>query len=636
MGVTDRVTGSRKRIAVGGVAMSFVLAVVIGISGVIAPGGGAALAASTTLTIIDGEVQVSHDGGPFELARDGAVLGPGDVIRTASDARAVLTYFEGSTVAIEPSSELAIDAAHGSPDGSTVVVMTQNLGRTWHVVTKLIGGGSRYEVRTPAATASVRGTAFEVGVERAASGEFTTRVSTSEGLVAAAAPATPADPQPEPVVVAAGFQTNARSSERKPATPTLAPEPERKVTVTVGNANSLVVDPLGRANGFKDGKLVIQTPGAQVTRLAGTLQITLPGLPDGKLATVVQRPADLSTAIDVPVITTVHEKGKPSTLLQDTVKASEAVAGVEVRKSAGDAAPELRAVGDDEKKDLRRGKVAAQPTLPQRSSVFRPGLGEARVIANIAEERRGEPASGATGGAGGERAEGTPGPGFVRPLPFPEAPNPGAQQREEARRQDEEKKTGFEASAAEQLQKAAEAAGSAAHDAQENAQSGERRANEERSRAEAAAQAAEAARQRAIAQVAQAATAAQRRAAEEAAKQAEDEKKAAESARLKAEQEAKQKAEEAAKAAAAEKAAKELAKKKQEEAEQLRKKQQELQQRGSGGGSTTGGSSGGGSGGGTGSGGGNSGGGNSGGGSSGGGSSGGANSGGNNGGNSNR
>ena len=635
MGVSDRVTGSRKRIAVGGVAMSFVLAIVIGISGVIAPGGGAALAASTTLTIIDGEVQVSHDGGPFELARDGAVLGAGDVIRTAADSRAVLTYFEGSTVAIEPSSELAIDVAHGSPDGSTVVLMTQNLGRTWHVVTKLIGGGSKYEVRTPAATASVRGTAFEVGVERSASGEFTTRVSTSEGLVAAAAPATPADPQPEPVIVAAGFQTNARSSERKPEAPTLAPEPERRITVTVGNANSLVVDPLGRANGFKDGKLVLQTPGAQVTRLAGTLQITLPGLPDGKLSTVVQRPADVSTAIDVPVITTVHEKGKPSTLVQDTVKASDAVAGVEVKKGAGDAAPELRTVGDDEKKDLRKGKVAAQPTLPVRSSVFQPGLGQSRVLSNVEEKR--DAGSSQAGGGTGERADGTPAPGFVRPLPLVEVPGPGSQQREEVRRQDEEKKTGFEASAAEQLQKAAEAAGSAAHSAQENAQSEERRANDDRSRAEAAAQAAEAARQRALQQAAQAANAAQRRAAEEAAKKAEDEKKAAEVARLKAEQEAKAKADAAAKAAAAEKAAKELAKKAQEEAERLRAKQQELQRGGSGGGSGGGGSTGGGSGsGGSGSGG--SGGGNSGGGSGGGNSSGGANSGGNNGngGNSNR
>src|SRR5687768_7297468 len=99
------------RVSVGAVLMTFVLAMVIGVSGVIAPGGGAALGASTTLTIIGGDVQLSRQGAPFESATDGAILSPGDIIRTAVDARAVLTYFEGSTVAIEPSSELAIDEA---------------------------------------------------------------------------------------------------------------------------------------------------------------------------------------------------------------------------------------------------------------------------------------------------------------------------------------------------------------------------------------------------------------------------------------------------------------------------------------------------------------------------------------------
>ncbi len=544
-----------------GVALSFVLAIVTGISGLLAPGGGAALAASTTLTIIDGEVLVSRAGGPFEVAQDGAVIGRGDVIRTAVGGRAVLTYFEGSTVAIEPSSELAIDEAHASPDGSSVVVMTQNLGRTWHVVTRLIGGASSYEVRTPAATASVRGTAFEVGVERGAGGLVTTRVFTTEGLVAAAAPPTPADPQPEPVVIAAGFQTNARSSERKPEAPTLAPEPERKVTVTIGDPSSLVIDPLGRANGYKDGKLVLQTPGAQVLRLAGTLQITLPGLPDGKLSTVVQRRADgTGTPIDVPVITRVRENGK-STLHEDTVPAGEAVSGVEVKRggSGAEAMPELRRVTEEEKKDLKKPKVAAAPTTSVRTGSLRPGLGDPRVLSNSVEQRRADPPGAAAGG-----------PGFVQSLPFPNAPNPGTQQRDEARRQDEDKKAELDASAAEQLQKAAERAGNAAEEAQENAQSGQQRANDDRSRASAALEAAEAARQRALEQAAQAHDGAKRREAEDAARRAEADKEAAKEAQRKADQLASQKREEAARAAGAKKAAEELAKRAQEEAERLR------------------------------------------------------------------
>jgi hypothetical protein len=62
----------------------------------------------------------------------GAILGPGDTVRTGTDARAVLTYFEGSTVEIEPDAERTIDTAHANPDGNTVIIMKQDLGETWH------------------------------------------------------------------------------------------------------------------------------------------------------------------------------------------------------------------------------------------------------------------------------------------------------------------------------------------------------------------------------------------------------------------------------------------------------------------------------------------------------------------------
>ena len=386
-------TVSRARASVGGVLMSFVLAMVIGVTGVIAPGGGAALGASTTLTVIGGDVQLSRQGAPFEAATDGAVLSPGDIVRTAADARAVLTYFEGSTVSIEPSSELAIDEAGASPDGSTAVVMTQNLGRTWHVVTKLIAGGSKYEVRTPAATASVRGTAFEVGVARLANGETTTAIITTEGTVAATAPATAQEPQPEPVIVNAGFQTTARSTERRAEAPGRVPEPERKVTVVIGAENSLVVDPLGRANGLKNGKLVIQTPGARVERVEGKLVVSLPDLPGGRLSTVVGVVGTVGggqSRADVDVVTTVQERGKAPVELTETVRAGDApVSGVELRAASAETGPVLRALSAEEARSLPAAKVAADEPTPR--TVFRPGLPDPAIVQRIAEERRAEP-----------------------------------------------------------------------------------------------------------------------------------------------------------------------------------------------------------------------------------------------------
>ncbi|MDO8506856.1 MAG: FecR domain-containing protein, partial [Candidatus Limnocylindria bacterium] len=159
-----RVGVRRLRFIVGTVALALVLAIALGVTGVVS--NAKAFGAATTLTIISGDVNVRHGAvGAFALATDGEILNEGDGVRTGTDGRAVLTHFEGSTVTIEPATELTIENSSTLADGGTVVVMTQSVGRTWHVVTRLITGSSKYEVRTPASTASVRGTAFTVDTD---------------------------------------------------------------------------------------------------------------------------------------------------------------------------------------------------------------------------------------------------------------------------------------------------------------------------------------------------------------------------------------------------------------------------------------------------------------------------------------
>jgi len=317
---------SRPRILVAAVGLAFVLAIWLGTTGVFTPKSQRiALGASTTLSIISGEVQIRHGAtGEFAVASDGAILGPGDTIRTGPDARAVLTYFEGSTVEVEPGSELAIQTAHGNPDGSTVIEMQQNLGSTWHVVTHLSQSGSKYEVHTTSSTASVRGTAFTVGVTP----EQTTTVSTTEGNVGTSDPAGTTT-----VAVTAGLTTTTKRGEA-PAPPQQAPEPERRVTVTVGDQTTLVVDTLGRANGItKDGKRVLQTPGARLEVVDGKLVVTLPNVPDGQITTHFQ---NTGKSDDVTVTTKVEDKGKKTVEVSDTVKPSNTpVTGVEVKKGTG-------------------------------------------------------------------------------------------------------------------------------------------------------------------------------------------------------------------------------------------------------------------------------------------------------------
>lgn len=336
-----RVDPMRLRKVVGYALLLFLLFMAFAVGGGF---GSRALGASTTVTVISGDVQVRHGAtGTFVSATDGEVLSAGDTVRTADGARAVLTYFEGSTVSVEPNTELAIETASALTDGSTVVVMQQNFGRTWHVVTKLITGNSKYEVKTPASTASVRGTAFVVD-----SDAERTVVTTTEGTVVDRV----ADPdhvgQTVDVPVPAG-KTHEQKKNAPPAPAAVAPQPERTVTVTLDDQNSLVIDSQGRANGIdRNGKQRRETPGAQLTKTDdGKLQIVLPNVTDGRLEAVVR-----STGGEVDVQTTVEDRGHEPVKVETKVKA--------------DTSGEVRAALDVVRN--ADGKTSLKPSTPAPSS----------------------------------------------------------------------------------------------------------------------------------------------------------------------------------------------------------------------------------------------------------------------------
>src|SRR5436189_2861786 len=195
------------------------LALGVGSSAVLAPEADA-LVSISTLTVVDGAVLISHGGADFTSAREGDVLGAGDTIRTGTGAAAEITYFEGSSVRLEADTEIVVERLRTEADGGTVIGMMQTLGRTWPAVTNPISGSSRYEVRTPSSTASVRGTIFAVDVRLDADGPSAT-VTTSEGVVvhSAAGPAGAASA----VRVTAG-QESTKSASR-PADSAHAPAP---------------------------------------------------------------------------------------------------------------------------------------------------------------------------------------------------------------------------------------------------------------------------------------------------------------------------------------------------------------------------------------------------------------------------
>jgi hypothetical protein len=113
------------------------------------------LTSLAALTLADGPVFVRHGDGDFQPAREGDVVVAGDTVRIGSRASAELTYFEGSSIRLEPEAELVVASLRA--DRGPVIGATQALARAWHVVSKLVSGNTRYDPRGPSSTASVRG-----------------------------------------------------------------------------------------------------------------------------------------------------------------------------------------------------------------------------------------------------------------------------------------------------------------------------------------------------------------------------------------------------------------------------------------------------------------------------------------------
>jgi hypothetical protein len=193
------------------------------------------------LTVFSGDVLLRPVGGGFSSAADGAVLYVGSTLRTSADARAVITLIEGSSVELEPASDITIEDAT-TWSGSTIVQLAQALGRSWRVVTHLTSADSRYELRTPAATASVRGIAFEVAASDGLA-SLTTALPTTEVRVAAGAATT------------AVFVTPAQTTALADA----ARQPSRSASVVERGGNVLARTPGARVR-QENGLWVVISP----------------------------------------------------------------------------------------------------------------------------------------------------------------------------------------------------------------------------------------------------------------------------------------------------------------------------------------------------------------------------------------
>lgn len=150
---------------------------------VLRPGFDASADPAATVAILSTAVDAQKGSSEFAPALDGDVLANGDFIRSSRDGRAVLTFFDGSSLSVDPASLVKVLALNRLASGGIELMVEQTLGRSWAAVTKLKTPDSKFEVKTPTGVAAVRGTSFETIVTLNADGGFSVTFKVDDGEI---------------------------------------------------------------------------------------------------------------------------------------------------------------------------------------------------------------------------------------------------------------------------------------------------------------------------------------------------------------------------------------------------------------------------------------------------------------------
>ena len=141
-----------------------------------------------TLRVVKGDVQIkSGKTGQTSKARLGTQVFPKDVIITGADSRAKIVMVDNNEINVSPDTQIEIQHYEFDPNqGKKEVLLNVLYGKVRNKVEQHYDGKtSKFEVKTPAAVAGVRGTDFMTSYDRA-SGE--SQVVTFRGAVAFGTP----------------------------------------------------------------------------------------------------------------------------------------------------------------------------------------------------------------------------------------------------------------------------------------------------------------------------------------------------------------------------------------------------------------------------------------------------------------
>jgi hypothetical protein len=125
----------------------------------------AATNAVATLTVYVPVTSVAQGSAAYATASSGAMVGAGDAVKTDARGRASIQLPDGTLTRLATDTEITLTSAHFAKDGSLHdTSLAQKLGRTFTNVQHLVSGAT-FKVSGQSATATVRGTKFEVYIK---------------------------------------------------------------------------------------------------------------------------------------------------------------------------------------------------------------------------------------------------------------------------------------------------------------------------------------------------------------------------------------------------------------------------------------------------------------------------------------
>jgi hypothetical protein len=135
----------------------------------------------TILSVTSGKVFVLKPNSAIWLeGKEGMTLDVDYVVKSEAAAQATITFFEGSTVELEGSTEIKLaELGNIARNERNSIMLIQEIGKTTSRIKKLIDPVSRYEIETKAAVAAVRGSTMYVDVAEYGR----TAVGNAEGVV---------------------------------------------------------------------------------------------------------------------------------------------------------------------------------------------------------------------------------------------------------------------------------------------------------------------------------------------------------------------------------------------------------------------------------------------------------------------